>query len=245
MKILSLKYTHYLFFLIIISASIGCSSKWTKEDFDKYSKTKQGANKFEFKSFATEINLKWRIVCEDYLESKSSIDVFPAREVKEYMEKKYGVIIDISEFEKLRKNGNLKFTISKTEDGEKQALFDQKYMALDGAFPSKNLPSGLVSSRISAYWSEYKEPLSWAYPWNKIEMGKNDQMQVLIALAPVGPYIAVYLRVRDGEPDEKGYYKLKMVAEEEFKINFPLSKCNTADLAEHIKQLPVLLKELK
>jgi hypothetical protein len=251
MRIFNQKYTCILFILISIAASIGCGStseKWTKENFIKYSKTKQGTGKFAFKCFATEINLKMGIACEDYLGSKNSIDVFPAREVKEYLEKKYGITIDISEFEKLRKNGDLKVDVTRNQDGDREILCSKEHMAIDGTsvntgFVGRYAISG--SSWLAANWSEYRETVGTMDFRNKVEMGKNDQMQVFIVLAPIGSYIAVYLRVRDGEPDEKGYYKLKIVAEEELKINFKIGGCNTAGLAENIRQLPVLLKAVK
>jgi hypothetical protein len=240
-----------LFLSLIIAASAGCgstSAKWTKDDFSRYAQTKDGSKKFAFRCFATEINLKMGIICEEFLESKNAVDVFPAHEIKEYMQKKYDVVIDISEFEKLRKNGNLKLTITKTDKGDKQAQFNTEYMAVDGTSvfaPGTFNPIFIGTSWLAANWSEYREKVSTMDFRNKVEMGKSDQMQIFIVLAPIGSYIGIYLRVRDGEPDKNGYYKLKIVAEEELKINFKAGSCNTAGLAENIKQLPVLLKTAK
>lgn len=240
-----------LFLSFLIASAAGCgstSAKWTKDDFSRYAQTKGGSKKFAFKCFATEINLKMGIICDEFLESKNSIDVFPAQEIKEYMQKKYGVVIDTAEFEKLRKNGNLKLIVSKTDKDDKQAVFNADHMMLDGTSvfaPGTFNPLFAGTSWLAANWSEYREKVGTNDFRNKVEMGKSDQMQVFIVLAPIGSYIAIYLRVRDGEPDKNGYYRLKIVAEEELKINFKPGNCNTAGLAENIKQLPVLLKASK
>ncbi len=240
-----------LFLSLIVAASAGCgstSAKWTKDDFSRYAQTKEGSKKFAFKCFATEINLKMGIICEKFLESKNAVDVFPAQKIKEYMQKKYGVVIDTSEFEDLRKNGKLKVEILKNTEGDKEILISNNYMAIDGM----SLGTGFMgryaimgTSMLAANWSEYREKVGTFDFRNKVEMGKSDQMQIFIVLAPIGSYIGIYLRVRDGEPDKNGYYKLKIVAEEELKINFKAGNCNTAGLAENIKQLPELLKAAK
>ncbi len=240
-----------LFLSLIIAASAGCgstSAKWTKDDFSRYAQTKGGSKKFAFKYFGTEINLKMGIICEEFLESKNAIDVFPAQKIKEYMQKKYGVVIDISEFEDLRKNGKLKVEILKNTEGDKEIFTNKDYMAIDGMSFGTGLMGRYAisgSSWIAANWSEYREKVGTMDFRKKVEMGKSDQMQIFIVLAPIGSYIAIYLRVRDGEPDKNGYYKLKIVAEEELKINFKAGSCNTAGLAENIKQLPELLKAAK
>ncbi|PKL17028.1 MAG: hypothetical protein CVV49_13035 [Spirochaetae bacterium HGW-Spirochaetae-5] len=240
-----------LFLSLIIAASAGCgstSAKWTKDDFSSYAQTKGGSKKFAFKCFATEINLKMGIICEEFLESKNSIDFFPAQEIKEYMQKKYGVVIDTSEFEDLRKNGKLKVEILKNTEGDKEIFTNKDYIAIDGMSVNTGLMGRYAiagSSWLAANWSEYKEKVGSMDFRNKVEMGKSDQMQIFIVLAPIGSYIGIYLRVKDGEPDKNGYYKLKIVAEEELKINFKPGNCNTAGLAENIKQLPVLLNAAK
>jgi hypothetical protein len=240
-----------LFLSFLIASAAGCgstSAKWTKDDFSRYAQSKGGSKKFAFKCFATEINLKMGIICEEFLESKNSIDVFPAQEIKEYMQKKYGVVIDTSEFEDLRKKGKLKTEILKNTGSDKEIITNTDYMAIDGTsvnsgFAGRYAVSG--TSWLAVNWSEYREEVGTMDFRNKVEMGKSDQMQIFIVMAPIGSYIAIYLRVRDGEPDKNGYYRLKIVAEEEVKINFKPGNCNTAGLADNIKQLPVLLKASK
>ncbi|PKL35074.1 MAG: hypothetical protein CVV44_23395 [Spirochaetae bacterium HGW-Spirochaetae-1] len=232
---------------IIALAAAGCASsaKWTRDDFQKYAQSKSGTRTFPLKCFATELNLKVGIVCVDYLDSRNSIDVFPAREMKEYMEKKYGVKIDITEFEALRKKGDLKVMVSADEKGNKQALLYSDRMALDGTSVSGGpyLIMALAgTSWLAVNWSEYREKVGTMDFRYKVEMGKSDQMQVFIVLAPLGSYISVSLKVRDGEPNEKGYYKLKTVVDEEIKVNYTVKGCNTAGLAENLKQLPALLR---
>ncbi|MBN1499741.1 MAG: hypothetical protein JW982_06295 [Spirochaetes bacterium] len=245
MKTLNLKKSITILLLLSTTVIFSCaetSQKWTKSDFENYSKSK---GKFEFKCFAIELNLKMGIVSENYLDSKYSVDVLPIREIKDLMEKKYSTVIDISEFEKNRKAGNLKSEVLVAANKKIEVKTNPDFVTIDGA----SMNTGLVgryaisgTSWLAVNWSEYKEKVKAMDFRYKTEKGKTGQMQIFTALAPVGSFIKIWLRVRDGEPDEKGYYKLKIVAEEKFPVNFKVADSNTAGLAENIKQLPELLK---
>ena len=92
-KILIVLFSLFLF--------LGCVSSldWVKSDFSEYAVSDPSLKEFPLKYFGHEVNLKLGICCTDYMESDFTIDVLPVREIADYMEKKYGVVIDTSEFE--------------------------------------------------------------------------------------------------------------------------------------------------
>lgn len=234
--------------LSLLSGCGGSSLRWTRADFESYSSRQRAGHTFPLKFVGTEVNLKMGIIKEEFLDSRFSIDALPVRELKEYMERKYGVIIDTAEFEALRKKGNLKISVTENEKGEKIGVYNKDFINLDGTSvfaPGTFNPIFIGTSWLAANWSEYREPVSTMDFRYRVEKGRTDQMQVFIVLAPIGSYIAVYLRIRDGQPDEKGYYALKIAAAEEIPINFKARGGNTAGLADNIRQLPELLEKQK
>jgi len=243
---MKIKFLYHL--IIMLSAALfisGCagSAQWTKDDFSRYAK-ESGSQVFEFKLFSTEVNFKFNIICPEYFDSKYGIDRFPARGVKEFMEKKYGAKIDVSEFEQLRKAGSLKVEIKENSKKEKEVIFDSRYIDKDSATVS----GGGVSTWIGTEWGlitwgEYREKISAISINDKTNRAKTDQMQVYITLAPLGPAVHVRLKVRDGKPDSRGYYKMKTVAVEKLNIDFKLSGCNTGEFSDFMSNIDKLLKE--
>lgn len=156
-------------------------------------------------------------------------------EIAEYIEDKYGVIIDISEFENHRENGHFETTVSYTADGDEMIEFDTNYLKIDGF----TLIGGLLThgSWATLSWSENPENESIF----KHEEGKNSQMQIQIATSPIGAWFTVRLRIIDGEPDENGYYEFTTVVEEKVTLPFKSAGCNVEDMEEAIKQIPALL----
>lgn len=201
---------------------------------------------FAFKTFDVEINRKLNIVSYDCLDTSHTLDVLPIREIKAWAEKEYGVSIDISEYERLHSAGKLGAKIVKHE-GKLGLVMASDEMAVDGTSVGGLAAFGLLGVALSGTswaalnWSEYREPVKTMDFRYKLERGKNDQMQVFVCLAPIGSYIAVILRVREGEPDAKGYYTLRVAAEKRVKVDFGQEGTDTEILERTIRNLPALL----
>jgi len=227
-------------FLAMSFAGCSSSEKWTKNDFNKYSR-ETGGGKFTLKCFAVTLNLKLGMICEEYIDSRFSLDILPVREIKSYMEKKYGAAIDITEFEQLRKTGGLKIEVIKNQKKKKEVLFNPDHILLDGMTVGLGRYTIGGSTWIRVAWTEYKGKVGAISFMDRVEMGKSPQMQVYIGLSPMTHRIIISLKVPYGKPDKNGIYRLKTVAEEYIPTNFELSGCNTAGLAKQIANLPAEL----
>lgn len=223
--------------LIVLVVISGCVSSlaWTKTDFEAYSASDPELKTFPLKYYGHEINLKLGICCLDYIDSRYTTDLLPVKEIAEYIENKYGVNIDTSEFESHRKNGHFEATVSYNNDGDEILEYYDDFMALNGL----QLIGGLLThaSWATLSWSENPENESIF----KHEEGKNSQMQIHLATSPIGAWCTIWLRIIDGEPDENGNYEFTTVVKEKVTLPFKPAGCNVEEMAEAIKQIPALL----
>lgn len=232
---------------VIASSCASSPAAWNADDFAAYGETQGKETVFAFKTFDTEVNKKMKIVSYACLDSKNTIDILPVEDIASFLERKYGVTVDISEFLRLRSEGLLSANFLTDEGGKERLELASNEMAIDGTSVGGLGGLGLIgllggTSWAAVNWSEYREPVKTMDFRYKLERGKSDQMQVFVCLAPVGSYIAVTLRVRDGESDAKGYYKLKAVAEHRVKVPFKSGESDVEVLARTIKDLPNLLE---
>ena len=225
--------------LIILFVFSGCISSldWVKTDFEAYAASDAELNTFPLKYYGSEINLKLGIVCVDYIDSRYTIDVLPVREIADYIEDKYGVIIDTQEFESHKNNGHFENTVSYNADGDQMIEFDTNYLKIDGfSFFMGVLTQGRWAT---VSWSENPENESIF----KYEEGKSNQLQMHIAIAPIGVWFTFWLRIKDDELNRNGYYDLTIVAQERIKLPFKPGGCDLEGLVEIIKQIPELLRQ--
>jgi hypothetical protein len=222
--------------LILIT---GCVSTldWTKSDFEEYAASESGNREFPLKYVGHELNLKFHICCTDYLESEFTIDVLPVREIADYMEEKYGVSIDTSEYESHRKNGHFYINVTENSDGDEIIEFNDKYMTIDGL----KIYGGILASGSWANisWSETPE----IQDMFKYEQGMSNQMQIIIFTNPIGCWVRIWLRVKSDEPNRDGYYDMKIAAEERVDFDFKTNGCNLEDIKAALQTIPDLLRQ--
>ena len=184
-------------FTLLHVSITGCVTvhKWKPGDFARYAKSPQGTRVFPMKYFGTEVNTKMNICCYDYIDSRYTIDALPLKEIKKYMEKKYGIRVDVSEFEKSRVRGYLKAQITTRPNGDKMIVYNREHLSLDGA----SITAGLLQSAswIALNWSEYKPKVGTMDFRDKLDKGKNDQMQVFLEINPLGGLAYVQIRIRE------------------------------------------------
>jgi hypothetical protein len=201
---------------------------------------------FSFKTFDIEINKKMNIVSFACLDSSHSIDILPLQGIVSWVAEEYGVTVDVSDFERLRDSGKLRVKVATDEKKGQTVQLASEEMAVDGTSVGGLAGLGLMgllqgTSFAAVNWSEYREPVKTMDFRYKLERGKNDQFPSVRLPGSIGSYIAVILRVRDGEPDEKGYYKLRAGAERRVKVDFRKGQSDTEVLEQTIRALPALL----
>ncbi len=223
---------------ILAVSCAGTPKPWPRERLE--------GKKFEFKTFDVEVNRKLNIVTFDCLDTRYHLDILPIEEIAAWAEREYGVIVDTSEFRRLRDEGKLKATVRKDEKGDDEIVLTSWEMAVDYADIGGMASMGLVgalsgTSFVALNWSEYREPVKIMSFRNKVERGKTDQLQILMVLAPLGPHIQVMLRVCEGEPDEKGYRDLVIVASRKIPVKFKKGVPDPEIVEERVRSLPALL----
>jgi len=228
-----------LILVLVFILFFACVSSldWAKTDFEAYAASDPSLKEFAFKYFGHEVNLKLGICCTDYMESEFTIDVLPVREIADYMEGKYGVVIDTSEFEAHRKNGHFDLDVIQTDDGDELIEHYDDFIKIDGLTLVGTLFTHGSWATVS--WSETPEIESIF----KYEEGHSNQMQIHIATNPIGSWIKIWLRIKSDTPNRDGYYDMTIVAEERVNFDFKTNGCNLEEIKAAIQQIPDMLRQ--
>ncbi len=226
---------------ILALAAVSCAGTpkpWPRERLE--------GKKFEFKAFDVEVNRKLNIVTFDCLDTRYHLDILPIEEIAAWAEREYGIVVDTSEFRRLRDEGKIKATVRKTDKDEDEIVLTSAELGVDYASLGGMASMGLVgllsgTSFVALNWCEYREPVGIMSFRDKVERGKTDQLQIMMVLAPLGPHIQVMLRACEGEPDEKGYRDLVVVASRKIPVKFKKGVPDPQVVEERVRALPELL----